>query len=68
MSKRFGKIKLNLAPSYEQQEHVLFAHHIWNAGIQMAEFISLATDDEVGEKDRRWGVAGETVLELGAGA
>ena len=40
---------------------------IWNSGIQMAEFISQASDEAKDEKDERWNVEGETVLELGAG-
>lgn len=68
LSKRFGNIELNLVDPYDHGEHVLFAHHIWNSGIQMAEFISQANDPSRVEKDGRWNVEGEQVLELGAGA
>ena len=68
LSKRFGDIKLNLVGTHDQSDHVLFAHHLWNAGIQMAEFIGQATDPSIEGKDDRWSVAGEKVLELGAGA
>ena len=67
LSKRFGDIKLNLADPHGQEDHVLFAHHLWNSGIQMAELISQATDPSVKSKDDRWNVTGEKVLELGAG-
>ncbi len=68
VSKRFGNIELNLVDPYDHGEHVLFAHHIWNSGIQMAEFISQANDPGNVENDGRWNVEGEQVLELGAGA
>ena len=68
LSKRFGDIKLRLADPLKQEDRTLFAHFIWNSGIQMAEFISQASDEAKDEKDERWNVEGETVLELGAGA
>jgi len=68
VSKRFGDIKLSLVDPTNQDERVLFAHHIWNSGIQMAEFISEASDRTESERDGRWDVTGETVLEVGAGA
>lgn len=68
LSKRFGNVKLNLVDPYNHGEHVLFAHHIWNSGIQMAELISQAHDPLKVENDGRWSVEGEQVLELGAGA
>ena len=68
LSKRFGNIELRLADPFNQEERTLFAHYIWNSGIQMAEFISQANDPTKTERDLRWDVGGETVLELGAGA
>ena len=68
LSKRFGGLELHLSDPLEQSEHVLFAHHIWNSGIQMSEFISQANDPMKDARDGRWNVAGEKVLELGAGA
>lgn len=71
VSKRFGDMELSLVDPHDQDERVLFAHHIWNSGIQMAEFISDAsvpTTKEGGERDGRWDVNGRTVLELGSGA
>jgi len=62
VSRRFGNIKLDLSEPGNKDEHRLFAHHVWNSGVQLAEFIS-----DAGE-DGRWSVCGETVLELGAGA
>ena len=71
LSKRFGEMQLSLVDPHDQDEHVLFAHHIWNSGIQMAEFISdgsdLAKKQEEGERDARWDVTGHSVLELGSG-
>ncbi|KAH8793934.1 putative methyltransferase-domain-containing protein [Hyaloscypha finlandica] len=40
----------------------LFSHFLWNAGLQLAEFI-----EEGDEQGRDWSVDGEKVLELGAG-
>ena len=74
VSKRFGDMPLRLADPRDQEERVLFAHHIWNAGIQMAEFISDARDPTVKQKegaesvDGSWDVTGHSVLELGSGA
>ena len=71
LSKRFGEIKLSLVDPRDEKERVLFAQHIWNSGIQMAEFISEAGDltkDEEQQRDSRWDVTGHSVLELGSGA
>lgn len=67
LSKRFGEMKLSLVDPHDQDERVLFAHHIWNSGIQMAEFISDAGDLIKEERDVRWDVNGHSVLELGSG-
>ena len=68
LSKRFGEMKLSLVNPYDEDERVLFAHHIWNSGIQMAEFISDGSDlTKEGERDTRWDVTGHSVLELGSG-
>ena len=66
-SKRFGDIHLSLSDPPNQDEHVLFAHHIWNSGIQLAEFISQASDERLPGREERWDVTGEVLLELGAG-
>lgn len=69
LSKRFGGMKLSLVDPHDQDTRLLFAHHIWNSGIQMAEFISDARDPaKEGERDRTWDVTGHSVLELGSGA
>ena len=68
LSKRFGDIELRLADPFNEEDRTLFAHYIWNSGIQMAEFISQANDPSKNEKDLKWDVEGETILELGAGA
>lgn len=69
LSQRFGDMTLSLVDPHDQDERVLFAHHIWNSGIQMAEFISDASDaTKQGERDDRWDVTGRSILELGSGA
>ena len=69
LSRRFGDMKLSLVDPHDQDERVLFAHHIWNSGIQMAEFISDASDSAKAEgRDGRWDVTGHSLLELGSGA
>ena len=68
LSKRFGDMELHLADPLSEEDRTLFAHYIWNSGIQMAEFIGQANDPSKTERDTRWDVEGETVLELGAGA
>ncbi|KFZ06388.1 hypothetical protein V501_07459 [Pseudogymnoascus sp. VKM F-4519 (FW-2642)] len=57
-SPRFGDIKLELADPQGADNRKLFSHFLWNAGIQLAEFI---------EEEGDWDVRGKKVLELGAG-
>ena len=68
LSKRFGDIELSLSCPDDQNEHLLFAHHIWNSGIQLSEFISQANDPALDSHDSQWNVKGERVLDVGAGA
>ncbi|KAL3428106.1 nicotinamide N-methyltransferase [Phlyctema vagabunda] len=57
LSPIFGSITLSLCdPSFESRG--LFSHFLWNASLQLAEFI---------EEDAAWDVKNERVLELGAG-
>lgn len=58
-SKRYGDIELGLTDPAGEDSRKLFSHYLWNAGVQMAEY--------VGEERGRWSVEGKTVLELGAG-
>ena len=67
VSKRHGDIKFKLVDPPSQQDYVLFAHHVWNSGIQMAELISQAVDLDLESNDTKWDVTGERALELGAG-
>ena len=63
-SKRFGDLEFWLTDPSLDHERQLFAHLVWNAGVQMAEYISgLAT----GAEDESWDITGHKVLELGAG-
>ena len=59
-SSRFGDIELRTADPAAEHERKLFSHYLWNAGIKLAQLIS-----DIGET--KWNVAGESVLELGAG-
>ena len=52
---------LTIADPASEQSRKLFAHYVWNAGVYLSELLSEA---DVGGD---WNVAGETVLELGAG-
>lgn len=59
LSPLFGPLTLSLADPQGEDNRKLFSHFLWNAGLQLAEFI---------EGDRKeWGVKREDVLELGAG-
>lgn len=60
-SSRFGDIKLTLADPKEATERSLFAHYLWNAGVYLAEVISIP------DADSAWNVQGDRVIELGAG-
>jgi len=62
-NKRFGDIELQTADPEGEQERTLFSHYLWNAGLKLGELISHAEQ----QKDRRWNVEGERVMELGAG-
>lgn len=59
LSPTFGPISLSLADPQGDDNRRLFSHFLWNAGLQLAEFI----EEDAGE----WLVRGEPVLELGAG-
>jgi nicotinamide N-methyltransferase len=58
LSPTYGSITLSLADPQGEGSRKLFSHFLWNAGLQLAEFI---------EEDERWNVRGQQVLELGAG-
>jgi len=62
LSPSFGPLTLALADPQGEDSRKLFSHFLWNAGLQLAEFIE---EGDVQERD--WGVQGERVLELGAG-
>ena len=66
-SARFGDIKLHLADPEAGEERFLFAHHVWNASLLLAELIS--GGDPAGPycRNEALSVKGESVLELGAG-
>lgn len=62
-SERFGDITLALADPEGEDSRRLFSHFLWNAGLQLAEFIEAGVDDQ----GRNWDVHGKKTLELGAG-
>src|ERR1700731_1038458 len=62
LSPSFGPITLTLADPKGEDSRKLFSHFLWNAGLQLAEFI-----EEGDVQGRDWGVPGERGLELGAG-
>jgi predicted nicotinamide N-methyase len=62
LSPSFGPITLTLADPQGEDSTKLLSHHLWNAGLQLAEFI-----EEGDVQGRDWSVNRERVLELGAG-
>ncbi|KAE8448140.1 hypothetical protein EG329_009744 [Mollisiaceae sp. DMI_Dod_QoI] len=63
LSPTYGPLTLSLADPQGEDNRRLFSHFLWNAGLQLAEFIEEGEDSE----GRTWSVEGEEVLELGAG-
>lgn len=61
-SSRFGRFTLHLGDPQAREERFLFAQHIWNASIQLAELIQ----GQIGA-GISFSVQGHDVLELGAG-
>lgn len=67
----FGPVPLTVAYDPHGKDVKLFAHYLWNAGVWLAEAMAGSERDEVGLRGNergRWGVEGEGVLEVGAGA
>ena len=60
---RFGEIHLKMAVTEETSNHFLFAHYLWNASLQLAEFITQTRK----YSRRMWDVEGQSVLEVGGG-
>lgn len=58
-SKSYGDMELRLSDPAGEDSRKLFSQYLWNAGVQMAEY--------VGEERGKWSAEGEKVLELGAG-
>jgi hypothetical protein len=80
---RHGELEFRIADVNGEEQRTKFAHYLWNAGILMAELIGgrpEGREEEEGEgwkegewwigeeEEKFWGVQGERVLELGAGA
>ena len=69
-SRAFGDLELSLVDPVGEEDRRLFAQYLWNAGVQIGEFIGNAVvEDGKGTSIREipWNVRGEKVLELGAG-
>ena len=66
ISKHYGDLEFTLADPEGEDERRLFAHYLWNSGIQIGEFLGRGQHEE-DECFRNWGVKGERILELGAG-
>ncbi len=69
LSPSHGSLELTLADPKGEASRKLFSHFLWNAGVQLAEFIEEGRvwQDENGKQREEWSVKGESVLELGAG-
>ncbi|KAG4432434.1 hypothetical protein IFR05_012092 [Cadophora sp. M221] len=71
LSPSHGSLELTLADPQGEDSRKLFSHFLWNAGVQLAEFIEegrsiLGADGEAADTEA-WSVKGKRVLELGAG-
>ena len=62
LSPTFGPLELSLADPQAEGHRRLFSHFLWNASLQLAEFIE---DGSV--SGCKWDVRGQRVLEFGAG-
>ncbi|EKD11909.1 nicotinamide N-methyltransferase [Drepanopeziza brunnea f. sp. 'multigermtubi' MB_m1] len=66
LSPSHGSFELSLADPQGEDSRKLFSHFLWNASVQLAEFIEEGRLRQ-GEEVEQWSVRGERVLELGAG-
>jgi nicotinamide N-methyltransferase len=77
LSPAFGPLELSVADPQAEDHRRLFSHFLWNAGLQLAEFIEdgWSTSNISGDGDKRaqesrrceWDVKDQRVLEVGAG-
>jgi len=65
-STRLGDLELRLTDPTAEDDRFLFAHSVWNASVQMAEYVSGCSEGLSAAERKAWDVAGKTVLELGA--
>jgi len=68
ISEKFGNITLGLASPEDRNERYLFAHHLWNAAILLAEYISHGKESNPQVEAKKWDVENQIVLEVGAGS
>ncbi|APA10232.1 hypothetical protein SS1G_07328 [Sclerotinia sclerotiorum 1980 UF-70] len=64
-SPTLGEIILELSAPAGEKGRLLFAHYLWNAGLQLAELFEDGDGKRGGRE--RWEVTGESVLEVGSG-
>ncbi|RAL68700.1 hypothetical protein DID88_007406 [Monilinia fructigena] len=64
-SPTLGEIVLELSSPAGEKGRLLFAHYLWNASLQLAEFFEEGDGKRGGRE--RWEVTGERVLEVGSG-
>ncbi|TEY72972.1 hypothetical protein BOTCAL_0085g00210 [Botryotinia calthae] len=64
-SPTIGEIVLELSSPAGEKGRLLFAHYLWNSGLQLAEFFEEGDGKRGGRE--RWEVTGERVLEVGSG-
>ena len=75
LSPAFGPLEISVADPQAEDHRRLFSHFLWNAGLQLAEFIEdgSSSGDNGGEGGDNgsgrceWDVNGQRVLEVGAG-
>ncbi|KAL2074458.1 hypothetical protein VTL71DRAFT_8236 [Oculimacula yallundae] len=71
LSPSHGSLELMLADPEGEDSRKLFSHFLWNAGVQLAEFVeegrTILGGNGEGERKEEWCVKGKRVLELGAG-
>ncbi|KAI9736772.1 MAG: hypothetical protein M1834_000976 [Cirrosporium novae-zelandiae] len=63
-SPRFGRMELELVDPAGEDNRKLFSHYLWNASLQIAEFVAGEEEPEAGGA---YDVKAQSVLELGAG-
>ena len=66
-SPEFGELELRLADPESRDERLLFAHHLWNSSLLLAEYTSHGRATQAVYRKHDFDVTKHKVLELGAG-